>query len=166
MSFGEDIPILRDSEAFFNFEFMGSCFSVKIKAESPLHDGMLACCFSTYLTSNSFTCSLLRSCGFWLLKHAIQHLYPAFFFEWFLISFIGMDLCFGFSVAEHWCFVWFSIWINMKIFVLFDWFMNLNSKSLCNCWLKKRKKKNLCNSLLSKLHCWLDSGEATIVFSE
>lgn len=120
---------------------MGSCFSVKIKAESPLHDGMLACCFSTYLTSNSFTCSLLRSCGFWLLKHAIQHLYPAFFFEWFLISFIGMDLCFGFSVAEHWCFVWFSIWIYMKIFVLFDWFMNLNSKSLCNCWLKKRKKK-------------------------
>lgn len=51
-----------------------------------------------------------------------------------------MDLCFGFSVAEHWCFFWFCIWVYMKIFVLFDWFMNLNSKSLCNCWLKKKKK--------------------------
>ncbi|KAF3952094.1 hypothetical protein ACB098_06G158800 [Castanea mollissima] len=41
---------------------MGSCFSVKIKAESPLHNGMLACCFRVSSTcgqkiGNDLSCS-------------------------------------------------------------------------------------------------------------
>lgn len=71
----------RREIGFQAFEFMGSCFSVRIKAESPPHNGMIAVSVFhlSYILSPfpdaSCSCSWPRNCWFFFFGFVVMELY-------------------------------------------------------------------------------------------